>query len=76
MALTGRISAQYCRRPTRWESVLKRGDIVVYESTVYPGAIEEECLTRAGEARALRAGVISLSAIRLNGSIQAISNIV
>jgi UDP-N-acetyl-D-galactosamine dehydrogenase len=23
---------------------LKRGDIVVYESTVYPGAIEEECL--------------------------------
>jgi len=25
-------------------NVLKRGDIVVYESTVYPGAIEEECL--------------------------------
>src|SRR6516164_759718 len=24
--------------------VLKRGDIVVYESNVYPGAIEEECL--------------------------------
>ena len=24
--------------------VIKRGDIVVYESTVYPGAIEEECL--------------------------------
>src|SRR5204863_6635188 len=24
--------------------VLKPGDIVVYESTVYPGAIEEECL--------------------------------
>ena len=24
--------------------LLKRGDIVVYESTVYPGAIEEECL--------------------------------
>jgi UDP-N-acetyl-D-galactosamine dehydrogenase len=24
--------------------VLKRGDIVVYESTVYPGAIEEECV--------------------------------
>ena len=24
--------------------VLKRGDIVVYELTVYPGAIEEECL--------------------------------
>src|SRR4051812_29104460 len=25
-------------------SVLKRGDIVVYESTVYPGAIEEDCV--------------------------------
>lgn len=24
--------------------VLKRGDIVVYESTVYPGAVEEDCL--------------------------------
>ncbi len=25
-------------------SVLKRGDIVVYELTVYPGAVEEECV--------------------------------
>jgi len=25
-------------------SVLKRGDIVVYESTVYPGAVEEACM--------------------------------
>jgi UDP-N-acetyl-D-galactosamine dehydrogenase len=25
-------------------TVLKRGDVVVYESTVYPGAVEEECL--------------------------------
>jgi len=25
-------------------SVLKRGDVVVYESTVYPGATEEECI--------------------------------
>jgi UDP-N-acetyl-D-galactosamine dehydrogenase len=25
-------------------AVLKRGDIVVYESTVYPGAVEEECV--------------------------------
>jgi UDP-N-acetyl-D-glucosamine/UDP-N-acetyl-D-galactosamine dehydrogenase len=24
--------------------VLKKGDIVVYESTVYPGAVEEECI--------------------------------
>ena len=25
-------------------SVLKKGDVVVYESTVYPGATEEDCL--------------------------------
>jgi UDP-N-acetyl-D-galactosamine dehydrogenase len=25
-------------------SVLKRGDVVIYESTVYPGATEEECV--------------------------------
>lgn len=25
-------------------SVLKRGDIVIYESTVYPGCTEEECV--------------------------------
>jgi UDP-N-acetyl-D-glucosamine/UDP-N-acetyl-D-galactosamine dehydrogenase len=24
--------------------VLKPGDVVVYESTVYPGAVEEECI--------------------------------
>jgi UDP-N-acetyl-D-galactosamine dehydrogenase len=24
--------------------VLKKGDIVIYESTVYPGATEEECV--------------------------------
>ena len=24
--------------------VLKKGDIVVYESTVYPGAVEEDCV--------------------------------
>src|SRR5262245_36935489 len=25
-------------------AVLKRGDIVVYESTVYPGAVEDDCI--------------------------------
>ena len=25
-------------------AVLKKGDIVVYESTVYPGAVEEDCI--------------------------------
>jgi UDP-N-acetyl-D-glucosamine/UDP-N-acetyl-D-galactosamine dehydrogenase len=37
-------------------SVLKRGDIVVYESTVYPGAIEEELLPVLEEVSGLSAG--------------------
>src|SRR6188474_2771286 len=36
--------------------VLKRGDIVVYESTVYPGAIEEECLPVLEQVSGLLAG--------------------
>ncbi|HVR03006.1 MAG TPA: nucleotide sugar dehydrogenase, partial [Polyangia bacterium] len=35
---------------------LKRGDIVVYESTVYPGAIEEDCAPRLARASGLRCG--------------------
>jgi UDP-N-acetyl-D-galactosamine dehydrogenase len=35
---------------------LKRGDVVVYESTVYPGAIEEDCAPRLERASGLRAG--------------------
>jgi UDP-N-acetyl-D-glucosamine/UDP-N-acetyl-D-galactosamine dehydrogenase len=38
-------------------AVLKRGDIVVYESTVYPGAIEEECVPVLEKASGLKAGV-------------------
>jgi UDP-N-acetyl-D-glucosamine/UDP-N-acetyl-D-galactosamine dehydrogenase len=38
-------------------SVLKRGDIVVYESTVYPGAIEEDCIPVLEQTSGLRAGV-------------------
>jgi UDP-N-acetyl-D-galactosamine dehydrogenase len=37
-------------------SVLKRGDIVVYESTVYPGAIEEECLPVLERKSGLKGG--------------------
>ncbi|HEY6859041.1 MAG TPA: nucleotide sugar dehydrogenase [Pseudolabrys sp.] len=37
-------------------NVLKRGDIVVYESTVYPGAIEEECLPILEEKSGLAGG--------------------
>jgi len=35
---------------------LKKGDIVVYESTVYPGATEEDCLPILQEASGLSAG--------------------
>jgi UDP-N-acetyl-D-glucosamine/UDP-N-acetyl-D-galactosamine dehydrogenase len=35
---------------------LKRGDVVVYESTVYPGAIEEDCAPRLERASGLSSG--------------------
>src|SRR4029078_13500621 len=35
---------------------LKRGDIVVYESTVYPGAVEEECVPVLEKVSGLKAG--------------------
>jgi UDP-N-acetyl-D-galactosamine dehydrogenase len=38
-------------------SVLKKGDIVVYESTVYPGAVEEECMPRLEQRSGLKAGL-------------------
>jgi UDP-N-acetyl-D-glucosamine/UDP-N-acetyl-D-galactosamine dehydrogenase len=37
-------------------AVLKRGDIVVYESTVYPGAVEEECVPVLEKVSGLAAG--------------------
>lgn len=37
--------------------LLKRGDIVVYESTVYPGAVEEDCLPVLEAHSGLKAGV-------------------
>ena len=37
-------------------AVLKCGDIVVYESTVYPGAVEEECLPILERLSGLKAG--------------------
>src|ERR1700729_2751260 len=36
--------------------VLKKGDIVVYESTVYPGAIEEECAPILEKCSKLKVG--------------------
>ena len=37
-------------------SVLKKGDVVVYESTVYPGAVEEECIPILESRSELKAG--------------------
>jgi UDP-N-acetyl-D-galactosamine dehydrogenase len=37
-------------------AVLKKGDIVVYESTVYPGAIEEECIPVLAACSQLKPG--------------------
>ena len=37
-------------------AVLKRGDIVVYESTVYPGAVEEDCVPVLEQKSGLKAG--------------------
>jgi UDP-N-acetyl-D-galactosamine dehydrogenase len=37
-------------------AALKRGDIVVYESTVYPGAVEEECIPVLEASSTLTAG--------------------
>jgi UDP-N-acetyl-D-galactosamine dehydrogenase len=37
-------------------AALKKGDIVVYESTVYPGAVEEECVPLLERCSGLKAG--------------------
>ncbi len=50
-------------------AVLKRGDIVVYESTVYPGACEEDCLPVLEKISGLKAGsdfTIGYSPERIN----------
>lgn len=49
--------------------ILKRGDVVVYESTVYPGTTEEICLQVLEEESHLRAGIdfnIGYSPERIN----------
>jgi len=49
--------------------VLKRGDIVVYESTVYPGAVEEDCLPVLEKKSGLTSGrdfAIGYSPERIN----------
>ncbi len=38
-------------------SVLKKGNIVVYESTVYPGAVEEDCIPILAKISDLKPGI-------------------
>jgi UDP-N-acetyl-D-galactosamine dehydrogenase len=48
---------------------LEKGDVVVYESTVYPGATEEECVPVLEEASGLKNGVdfkVGFSPERIN----------
>ena len=52
----GPISARCCRPRETVGGVLKRGDIVVYESTVYPGAVEEDCVPVLEHASGLEGG--------------------
>ena len=46
-----------CQASETVGSILKRGDIVVYESTVYPGVTEDECLPILERASGLKGGV-------------------
>jgi len=46
-----------CRASETIGAALKRGDIVVYESTVYPGVTEEECLPILERVSGLRGGI-------------------
>ena len=52
-------------------AVLKKGDIVVYESTVYPGAVEEDCVPILEQVSRLKAGVDFAIGYSPSGSIQA-----
>jgi UDP-N-acetyl-D-glucosamine/UDP-N-acetyl-D-galactosamine dehydrogenase len=50
-------------------AALKNGDIVVYESTVYPGAVEEDCLPILAETSGLKPGtdfMVGYSPERIN----------
>jgi UDP-N-acetyl-D-galactosamine dehydrogenase len=72
-ALVPDLSAVYAASRTVG-AALKRGDIVVYESTVYPGCTEEECGPILEEASGLKCGVdftLGFSPERINPGDQA-----
>ena len=53
-------------------AVFKKGDIVIYESTVYPGCTEEDCVPVLEETSGLIFNKDSSVAILLNESIREI----
>lgn len=55
--------------------VLKKGDVVIYESTVYPGVTEEECIPVLERVSGLVLIVIFMQDIHLNVLIQEIRSI-
>lgn len=55
--------------------VIKKDDIVVYESTVYPGVTEEECLPIVERISGLKFNVDFLQVILLNELIRVTKNI-
>ncbi len=56
-------------------AVLKKGDIVIYESTVYPGATEEDCVPVLEKVSGLNLIKISMRDIHLRELIQEIKSI-
>lgn len=55
--------------------VISKGDIVVYESTVYPGMTEEECLPVIEKVSGLKFNVDFYAGYSRSVSIQGIKNI-
>lgn len=54
--------------------VISRGDVVVYESTVYPGVTEEECLPVVERVSGLKLNIDFLQDILLNVLIRVTKN--
>ena len=56
-------------------AVLKKGDIVIYESTVYPGATEEDCVPVLEKVSGLNLIKIFMQGIHQRELIQEIKSI-
>ena len=56
-------------------NVIKKGDLIIYESTVYPGCIDEECVPLLEKISGKKLNEDFFVVIALNESIQEIKNI-